>query len=244
MEGPAIAKRIIDIAGAVLMLALAGPFLAIAALAICLRDGGSPIYRAPRVGRDGRDFTMFKLRTMVLGADRLGGRLAPDSDPRVTPLGAWLRRWKIDELPQFWNVLRGDMSIVGPRPDVRHGGVDGYSPEEMRVLSLRPGITDFASILFFDEGRLLDRVADPGSFYLAAIRPIKSRLALFYVDRRSLWADLTILALTGLAFVARPLALRFAGRALRALGARGDLVEIYASDIQPAILGISLAARG
>jgi len=167
--------RIVDVAAALLVLGCAAPVLAVAAIAIWLQDGGSPIYRAPRVGRGGRDFIMFKLRTMVRGADRLGGRLTPDSDPRITVVGLWLRRSKIDELPQLWNVVRGDMGIVGPRPDVREG-VEDYSADELRLLSVRPGITDFASLLFFDEGRLLDRAPDPAEFYLSAIRPLKSRL--------------------------------------------------------------------
>ncbi|MEI9928781.1 MAG: sugar transferase [Sphingomonas sp.] len=234
-------KRIVDVAAALLVLALAMPLLAVAGLAIWLGDGGGPIYRAPRVGRGGRDFTMLKLRTMVAGADRLGGRLTPDSDPRVTRVGAWLRRCKIDEFPQLWNVLRGEMSIVGPRPDLRQGGVDGYAPGEMALLSVRPGITDFASILFFDEGRLLDGARDPIEFYMAAVRPLKSRLGLLYVARRSLRVDLAIMGLTALSLVARPAALRGVARMLHARGADADLVAIRGIDGQH---GREAAMRG
>lgn len=239
-RGPTSIKRAIDMAGASLVLVLAAPVLVAAALAIWLQDGGSPIYRAPRVGRGGRDFAMYKLRTMVPGADRLGGRLTPRSDPRVTPLGAWLRRCKIDELPQLWNVLRGEMSIVGPRPDVRDGGVDGYSPAEMDLLSVRPGITDFASILFFDEGRLLDKAADPIEFYMTAIRPLKSRLGLLYVERRSPRTDLVVMGLTLLALVARPLALRMVASRIEAWDADAAPIEIRGSGAQPTSLSGSL----
>ncbi|RYG85615.1 MAG: sugar transferase, partial [Alphaproteobacteria bacterium] len=142
-----LAARLFDVAAASLVLILSFPLLVLAMLAIWFNDGATPIYRAPRVGRDGRDFAMFKLRTMVLQADQLGGRFAPQGDPRITLVGAWLRRWKIDELPQFVNVLRGEMAIVGPRPDVRLG-VERYSPQELQLLAVRPGITGLASLLF------------------------------------------------------------------------------------------------
>ncbi|RYE03314.1 MAG: sugar transferase [Sphingomonadales bacterium] len=138
------AARLFEIALAALMLVLTMPLLLAAAFAIWLGDGGAPIYLAPRVGRSGSDFHMLKLRTMVPEADRLvpeadrlvpeadrlGGQLAPVGDPRITTVGTWLRRWKLDELLQLWNVLRGEMRLVGPRPDVREG-VALYSPEEL-----------------------------------------------------------------------------------------------------------------
>lgn len=158
---------------------------------------------------------MFKLRTMVADAELRGGRLAPEGDPRVTRVGAVLRRWKIDELPQFVNVLRGEMALVGPRPDTLCAAED-YAADDLRLLAARPGITCFASILFFDEGRALARAGDPLAYYHATIRPLKSRLGLFWLDRRSARSNVAILALTALAFVARSLARRGVVAMLRA----------------------------
>ena len=125
------------------------------ALAIWCQDGRSPFYLSPRVGRGNRDFAMIKLRTMVVGADRTGASSAAKSDARITPFGRFLRRWKLDELPQVVNVLAGHMSIVGPRPNVRLGGVNDYTREEMGLLAVRPGLTDLASIVFADEAEIL-----------------------------------------------------------------------------------------
>ncbi len=177
-------------------------------------DRRSPIYWAPRVGRGGRDFRMAKLRTMTVDADRIGGASTSRSDGRVTPPGRLLRRWKIDELPQVWNVLLGQMSLVGPRPNLRRGGVDRYTREEMRLLDARPGITDLASIVFADEADILDGAPDPDALYDRVIRPWKNRLGLLYLDRRTLGIDLRILALTGLAILSRPAALRCVDRIL------------------------------
>lgn len=182
------------------ILALATPVLLVAMLAVWLGDGAAPIYRAPRVGLGGRDFHMLKLRTMRPGADRLGGRFAPLGDPRITRIGAWLRRWKIDELPQLWNVLRGEMHLVGPRPDMREGVVL-YAAEERQLLTVRPGMTDFASLWFVDEARLLAASDDPAAFYVAEIRPVKSRLGLLYVAYRAPLTDLGVLCLTATALI-------------------------------------------
>ncbi|MES2986281.1 MAG: sugar transferase [Pseudomonadota bacterium] len=236
------AARFLELAVAMLVLALALPLLLGAMLAIWIADGRTPIYRAPRVGQGGRDFTMFKLRTMVPGADRLG-RFAPEADPRITRVGAWLRRTKLDELPQFWNVLRGEMAIVGPRPDVR-SGVELYSPEEMRLLAVRPGLTGLASLVFFDEGQLLARVADPTTYYMTAIRPLKSRLCQLQFEGRPT-ADLRIALLTVLRFVSRDAALAGVARILEAFGAEDDLLALCGQRPQTAILsGATEALRG
>ncbi|RYY25548.1 MAG: sugar transferase [Sphingomonadales bacterium] len=237
------AARLFEICAALLVLLLALPLLLATMLAIWLADGGTPIYRAPRVGRGGRDFTMFKLRTMVASADRLGGRFAPDADPRITRVGAWLRRTKIDEIPQFWNVVRGEMAIVGPRPDMR-SGVDRYSPEEMRLLDVRPGITGLASLLFFDEGQLLARAGDPAAYHIAVIRPLKSRLGLLQVEGRPA-ADMRIAGLTALRFVSRDAALAGVARILDAFGAEDDLLALCGPRPQTAILrGVAGTVRG
>lgn len=209
-----MSKRLIDIVFSVPILVIAAPVVLAAMLLIWSYDRRSPIYWAPRVGRGGRDFRMAKLRTMTVDADRIGGASTSRSDGRVTPPGRLLRRWKIDELPQVWNVLLGQMSLVGPRPNLRRGGVDRYTREEMRLLDARPGITDLASIVFADEADILDGAPDPDALYDRVIRPWKNRLGLLYLDRRTLGIDLRILALTGLAILSRPAALRGVDRIL------------------------------
>ncbi|MGN6819336.1 MAG: sugar transferase, partial [Sphingomonas sp.] len=202
------AKRAIDVAVALAVLIVAAPLLAVAMLAIWAEDGGAPLYRGVRVGRGDRDFRMLKLRSMRIDADRLGGTSTARSDVRVTVIGRIVRRWKIDELPQFWNVLIGEMSLVGPRPNMRTGGVDRYTLAELHLLDIRPGITDLASIVFSDEGDILDGAADPDALYDTVIRPWKSRLGLLYVEHRDLATDLRLLWLTALAILAKPMALR------------------------------------
>jgi lipopolysaccharide/colanic/teichoic acid biosynthesis glycosyltransferase len=227
------AARLFDIAAALLILILSLPLLLGAMVAIWLGDGGTPIYRAPRVGRGGRDFIMFKLRTMVPDADRLGGRFAPRGDPRITAVGAYLRRWKVDEIPQFWNVLRGEMAVVGPRPDVR-SGVERYSREEHRLLAVRPGITSLASLLFFDEAVLLQGMGDPAAQYMAVIRPLKSRLELLQMERCSAGANLRVASLTALRFVSKDAALAGIGSILRDSGAGQDLLALCDAPAPPA----------
>jgi lipopolysaccharide/colanic/teichoic acid biosynthesis glycosyltransferase len=202
-----MAKRLFDILLSLLVLIIAAPFLAICMILIWRQDGAPPLFLGMRVGRDDRDFRMAKLRSMTADSEFRGAASTTRSDARITPLGHVLRRWKVDELPQFWNVLRGEMSIVGPRPNTRRGGVDRYTAPEMRLLSVRPGITDLSSILFADEADILDGAADPDALYDAVIRPWKSRLGLLYVERRDFLVDLRIVWLTALATVSRPAAL-------------------------------------
>ena len=217
-----MAKRALDIIAALALLVLASPILAVAMLAIWLQDGRSPLHRGLRVGRGNRDFRMIKLRSMAVDAEARGGTSTARGDPRITPLGHRLRRWKIDELPQFWNVLIGEMSLVGPRPNTRRGGVDHYTSDEMMLLAIRPGITDLASIAFADEGDILAGAADPDALYDAVIRPWKSRLGLLYVARRSLWLDIRIVWLTAVAIVSRPAALDGLAGMLDQMGADPD----------------------
>jgi lipopolysaccharide/colanic/teichoic acid biosynthesis glycosyltransferase len=201
------AKRWVDIALSLLVLTSAAPLLAVAMLLTWAEDRHSPLYLATRVARGGGDFRMVKLRSMTIDAERQGGTSTALSDRRITRIGRWLRRWKLDELPQFWNVLTGEMSIVGPRPNTRRGGVDRYTTEEMRLLSVQPGITDLASIVFSDEAEILNGAPDPDGLYDAVIRPWKSRLGLLYVDQRTLAIDLRIIGLTALAIVNKRAAL-------------------------------------
>lgn len=210
-------KRAIDITVSILGLAALSPVMLLVALLIKLDDGGPVFYRGRRVGRFGRPFLMLKFRTMVVNAERLGGPSTADGDPRITRVGKVLRKYKLDELPQLINVLKGEMSLVGPRPEVQHY-VDMYSEEERAILLVRPGITDWASLWDSDEGALLARAEDPEAAYLEYIRPTKLRLQLHYVRTQSLLMDLRILWLTLATVIFRSKARRWVEEALAGCG--------------------------
>jgi lipopolysaccharide/colanic/teichoic acid biosynthesis glycosyltransferase len=218
-------KRIFDIVLSAALLVVASPLLIVILAATWAYDQKSPFYIAPRVGRAGTLFRMVKLRSMVTNADRTGGTSTSADDRRITPVGHFIRRYKLDELMQLWNVLKGDMSLVGPRPNVPPD-VALYTKTERRLLTVKPGITDIASIVFSDEGDILAGQADPDIAYNQLIRPGKSRLGIFYVENASTWIDLKLLALTGLAMVSKASALRGIAAILRRLGAPRDLIEI------------------
>lgn len=187
-----LAKRALDVAGSSLALVLLSPLILALAVWVKVTSPGPVLYRAPRVGLQGRPFLMYKIRTMVVDADRIGGSSTPDDDPRITPVGRILRRHKLDELPQLINVLKGEMSLVGPRPQVQWA-VDLYSPEERQVLTVQPGITDYASLRFPNEGEILRASTDPDKEYIEKIHPEKMRLSLEYVRQRSFRTDVSIL---------------------------------------------------
>jgi lipopolysaccharide/colanic/teichoic acid biosynthesis glycosyltransferase len=188
-------KRILDLIIALFGLVLLSPLLVAIATWVKFSSPGPVLYAGARVGRDGVPFRMLKFRTMVVNADRIGGSSTSADDARLTSAGRFLRRFKLDELPQLMNVLRGDMSFVGPRPQVEWA-VKLYSPEERRLLSVRPGITDFASLQFRNEGEILRGSSDPDRDYLEKIAPHKIRLGLYYVRHCSFFVDAKILAAT------------------------------------------------
>ncbi len=185
-------KRIFDVCVSGVLLLLFAPVMAAIAVMIKREDGGPVFYRGVRVGLGGRPFRIFKFRTMVVNADKIGGPSTSDDDPRITRVGKVLRKYKLDELPQLLNVLKGDMSIVGPRPEVPQE-VETYTEEQRRILTVRPGITDWASIRFHDEGEILKGSEDPHKAYQEKIKPEKLRLALEYVDNHSFFTDLRII---------------------------------------------------
>lgn len=188
-------KRLFDIFVSLSGLVMFIPVLMFIALRIKMEDGGPVFYRGMRVGRFDKPFRIFKFRTMVLDADKIGSSSTPENDPRITRIGKILRRYKLDELPQLINVLFGQMSFVGPRPQVPWA-VELYTEEEKALLSVRPGITDYASILFSNESEILRGSTNPDKDYLEKIAPQKIRLGLEYVRNHSLPIDLKIIVAT------------------------------------------------
>jgi lipopolysaccharide/colanic/teichoic acid biosynthesis glycosyltransferase len=202
-------KRLFDLIVAATGLIVLSPVLFVVAALVKLYDGGPVFYRGVRVGRHGRRLRVFKFRTMRIDAEKIGGPSTTTDDARITRVGRWLRKSKLDELPELINVLVGDMSLVGPRPEVERY-VKLMTEEERVILSVPPGLTDWATLWNSDEGAVLAGAADPEQAYLELIRPEKIRLQLEYVRRRSFWVDLVILARTVTAVVLRskPEALR------------------------------------
>lgn len=185
-------KRIFDIVASGLGLLAFSPIFIILAIWIKLDSKGPIFYRQVRVGRHNKDFRIFKFRSMRVGSDKgslvtIGGR-----DPRITRSGYFIRKFKLDELPQLINVFIGDMSLVGPRPEVRHY-VDYWTEEQMHVLDVRPGITDPASIKFRNENELLETAEDPEKYYIEVIMQEKIKLYLEYVEKTSFWYDIKLI---------------------------------------------------
>lgn len=218
-------KRLLDITVALAGLLLASPVLLPVMFLVWRQDRHSPFYIAPRVGLDGRTFRMVKLRSMRINADKSGVDSTSAADSRITPVGHFIRRYKLDEITQLWNVLCGDMSLVGPRPNVERE-TRLYTAAEKLLLSVRPGITDYASIVFADEGEILAGHPDPDLGYNQLIRPWKSRLGLFYIDHSGIILDLRLVGLTALAILSRERALGAVAADLQARGAPAELVEI------------------
>jgi len=191
-----MAKRLFDLVGAALALLLLAPLLLVIAIAIKLDSTGPVFFRQERVGRHGRLFRIHKFRTMVADAPARGPQITVGADARITRTGTLLRHYRLDELPQFIDVLRGDMSLVGPRPEVPR--YVALYPQEMKakVLSVRPGITDPASLEFVDEGELLARAADPEREYVEVILPRKLHAAAAYAERATLRTDLMVIVRT------------------------------------------------
>lgn len=220
-------KRAFDVGVSMVGLIVASPVLLPAIIMVWWSDKAPPFYIAERIGKGGEPFRMVKLRTMTVGADRSGVDSTGSSDPRITRLGHFLRRFKIDELPQLWNVLRGDMSVVGPRPNVRRE-TELYTREELQLLMVKPGMTGLASIVFADEGEILNDEADPDLAYGQLIRPRKSALGLFYISRRSLLVDIALCWWTGVGILSRPAALKGLQGLLRRLGASEEIAGMAA----------------
>lgn len=189
-----MAKRFFDIVISMIGLLLLSPLLLVVSIAVRLDSPGPVIYRAVRTGLHGRPFVMYKFRTMVKNADKIGGGSTGSKDPRVTRVGHYLRRYKLDELPQLLNVLKGDMSLVGPRPELPMY-TSLYKGEELLILTVKPGITDYASLQFRELSEVLGD-QDPDRVYEERVMPIKNALRVKYVKEHSLWVDAKILMST------------------------------------------------
>lgn len=185
-------KRAFDIVSCTLTVLVLFPFGLIIALCIVCGSKGGVFYRQTRVGRNGKDFKLLKFRTMRPNADRQGLLITVGNDQRITRIGGFLRKYKIDELPQLLNIIKGDMSVVGPRPEVRRY-VELYDERQRRVLTVRPGLTDYASLQYISESELLAKSDDPEKTYIEEIMPAKLELNLQYIDNQSLKEDFKLI---------------------------------------------------
>ncbi len=188
-------KPLFDTMFSLINLVVLSPFLISLAILIKLDSKGPAFFRGARVGLNRKSFRIYKFRTMVIDAEKLGGPSTSDDDLRITRVGKLLRKYKLDELPQLINVLKGEMSFVGPRPEVPME-VETYNDEEKRILTVKPGITDYASLTFHNEGEILKGSKDPHQAYREKIRPKKLRLGLKYVESQSFRVDMKIIIQT------------------------------------------------
>ena len=188
-------KRVFDFFAALIGIIIISPILIVVSIAIKLDSPGKIMFLQKRVGRNEMDFYIYKFRTMVTDAEKLGKQITVGKDNRITKVGAFLRKYKIDELPQLFNVLKGDMSLVGPRPEVPKY-VALYSEEQKKVLSVRPGITDLASLRYSDENEILGKVDNPEEYYINVIMKDKLNLNLEYIEKSNLFFDISLIIKT------------------------------------------------
>jgi lipopolysaccharide/colanic/teichoic acid biosynthesis glycosyltransferase len=216
-------KRVFDLNAALFGLLIFSPLLVIVIFLIWLQDFKSPFYISNRVGKNEKNFKIIKLRSMVVEADKQEVDSTPANDSRITPVGHFIRKYKLDELSQLWNVLKGDMSLVGPRPNVKRE-TNIYTIEEKKLLTVRPGITDFASIVFADEGDILFNSFNPDISYNQLIRPGKSELGLFYISVQSFFLDISILFTTIISIFSRKVSLKITSYTIKKYGGKKDLI--------------------
>lgn len=218
-------RRALDLTLILILSPIAVPLLLLAIIAVWLQDFKNPFYLAPRVGIHGKIFTMVKIRSMIVNADKTGVTSTSSQDKRITIVGKTIRKFKLDELAQLWNVLWGEMSFVGPRPQVEWA-TKLYVGEEKKLLTVAPGITDFASIVFADEGEILKSSRDPDKDYLELIAPWKIRLALLYIQNAGIKLNLKIIGITAIAVISRANALAMLQKLLIQMNAPEDLIRI------------------
>jgi len=218
-------KRLFDIFISFFGLLFFSPILIIAIFLIWIEDKKSPFYITQRLGKGEKQFNMIKLRSMLVDADKSGVVSSSNNDMRITPIGHKIRKYKLDEFIQLWNVLNGDMSLVGPRPNVKDE-TDLYTDIEKKLLLVRPGITDFSSIVFSDEGEILEGKENPNLTYNQLIRPWKSRLGLIYINNQSFLLDIKIIIHTLVAIFSRQRALNWVVSQLKLFNVDSKVVKI------------------
>ncbi len=218
-------KRLMDITVAAAGLLILSPILITVAFIVFLQDFHNPLYIAHRVGKQRKMFNMVKLRSMIVAADKSGVDSTASDDKRITWIGHIIRKVKLDEITQLWNVMVGNMSLVGPRPNIERD-VRIYTEKEFELLDVKPGITDFSSIVFSDEGSILEGSKDPDLDYNQLIRPWKSRLGLLYIQHQSILLDIKLIILTIVAIISRQKALKSIHKILLKLSNDKKLTEI------------------
>ena len=218
-------KRFFDLVFSIILILLFSPLFLIFSFLIWKQDWQSPFYVADRVGKNENIFKMIKFRSMIVNADKSGVDSTSANDNRITPLGNFIRKYKIDELPNFFNILKGEMSFVGPRPNVKRE-TDLYTKDEKQLLRVRPGITDLASIVFSDEGDILEGSSDPDLDYNQLIRPWKSRLGIFYVNNQSIWMDIQLMFFTAVGIISKSKSLKSINKILTNKSASESLVTV------------------
>ena len=218
-------KRLLDIIFSLIGILIFSPLIIIFCFLIWLQDFGNPFYISKRVGKNFEEFDLIKLRSMILNADKSGIDSTSNDDIRITKIGNIVRKYKLDELMQLLNVFLGNMTLVGPRPNVK-SEVDLYTKEEQNLLKVKPGITDFASIVFSDEGEILKNKKNPDIAYNQLIRPGKGKLGIFYIRNRTLIIDVQIIFLTILSVFSRKKSLILLVRLLEKINAPIDLINI------------------
>ena len=218
-------KRVFDILASFFGLLFMSPILLVFMYLIYRQDKHSPLYIAPRVGKNGKMFNIIKLRSMSINADKNGANSTSLNDARITEVGHKIRKYKLDEFTQLWNVLIGDMSLVGPRPIVL-ADANLYTDVERKLFSVKPGITDFSSIVFSDEGKILENKKDPDLAYNQLIRPWKSRLGLIYIQNQSLLLDVKIIIYTLIAIISKQRALNWVSSQLESINVDSNVVSI------------------
>jgi lipopolysaccharide/colanic/teichoic acid biosynthesis glycosyltransferase len=218
-------KRLFDLSAALILIIVFSPLFFLFSFLIWKQDWHSPFYVAQRVRKNDKIFKMIKFRSMIVDADKSGVDSTSANDSRITSLGSLIRKYKIDELPNFFNIAKGDMSFVGPRPNVKRE-TDLYTNEEKLLLSVRPGITDFASIIFSDEGSILQGSQDPDLDYNQLIRPWKSRLGIFYIKNVTISLDMKLIVLTAISLFSKQRSLKYINKILISLSADEKLIEV------------------
>lgn len=219
-------KRIIDIIFSIIGLLLFSPIILFTIFFIWIYDFGNPFYTPIRMGKGMIPFKMYKFRSMVVDADKNGVTSTSGNDKRITPIGKIIRKFKLDEISQFINVLIGDMSFVGPRPQVIDHVVNEYTPIEKKLLEVRPGITDISSIVFSDEGDILKDSTDPDGDYNILIRPWKSRLGIIYVQNHNIFLDIKLILITILAIINKSKALKYINNILIEMKVNPEIIEV------------------